>query len=145
MDTKFGTIVCNKMLLNAENSRLTAFTVFELLRENQLGGHPHPPTPTLGLRWLNILKILKIFILRRNLSKETQCPRSTSELEWFQTFFLQELYWASSNILQKGTSLTLFRMGFFGAAHGCGGPKGCIHKYDSGFDDVSKISYSRPS
>ena len=41
MDTKFGTIVCNKILLNAENSRLTAFTVFELLRENQLGGHPH--------------------------------------------------------------------------------------------------------
>ena len=50
MDTKFGTIVCNKMLLNAENSRLKAFTVFELLRENQLGGYPHPPTPTLGLR-----------------------------------------------------------------------------------------------
>ena len=45
MDTKFGTIVCNKMLLNAENSRLTAFTVFELLRENQLEGAP-PPSHT---------------------------------------------------------------------------------------------------
>ena len=34
---KFGTNVCNEMLLNAANARLTAFTVFELLRENKQG------------------------------------------------------------------------------------------------------------
>ena len=42
MDTKFGTNVSNRILLNAVtkywNSRVTAFTIFELLRENQLGG-----------------------------------------------------------------------------------------------------------
>ena len=38
MDTKFRTIVSNRMLLNAANTRVTAYTVFELLRENQMGG-----------------------------------------------------------------------------------------------------------
>ena len=33
-DTKVGTNVSNKMLLNAANTRATAFTVFDLLREN---------------------------------------------------------------------------------------------------------------
>ena len=35
-----------------QNSRVTAFTFFELLRENQLGGVklPPPPPPRLGLR-----------------------------------------------------------------------------------------------
>ena len=32
-DTKFGTNVSNEMLLNAANTRVTAFTVSELLRE----------------------------------------------------------------------------------------------------------------
>ena len=34
-DTKFGTNVSNEKLLNAANARVTAFTIFELLRENQ--------------------------------------------------------------------------------------------------------------
>ena len=37
-DTKFGTNFSNKMLLNATNARITAFTVSELLRENQQRG-----------------------------------------------------------------------------------------------------------
>ena len=47
MDTKFGTNISNRMLL--QNSRVAAFTVFELLRKNQLRGgkitpssFPHP-------------------------------------------------------------------------------------------------------
>ena len=56
MDTKFGTNVSNRMLLN---SRVTAFTVFELLRENQLGGGgkitpPLPVPPRLGLRKVTV-------------------------------------------------------------------------------------------
>ena len=50
MDTIFGLKVSDKILLNAERSKMpgvTAFTVFELLRENQLGewvklSSPHP-------------------------------------------------------------------------------------------------------
>ena len=37
-ETKFGTNVSNKMLLNAENARVTAFTICVLLWENQMGG-----------------------------------------------------------------------------------------------------------
>ena len=46
-NTTFGTNISNKMLLNASNARVTAFTVSELLKENQEGGGgkitPHPP------------------------------------------------------------------------------------------------------
>ena len=42
-DTKFGTNVSNKMLLNAENARVTAFTICELLWENQQGVKLPPP------------------------------------------------------------------------------------------------------
>ena len=38
MDTKLGTNISNRMLMNAAKFRVTAFTVFELLRENQLRG-----------------------------------------------------------------------------------------------------------
>ena len=48
-DTTLGTNVSSKMLLNAVNARVTAFTVSELLRENQkevlgvkLPSLPHP-------------------------------------------------------------------------------------------------------
>ena len=45
-DFKFGTNVSNKMFLNAANAKVAAFTVSELLRENQqgVGGKitPHP-------------------------------------------------------------------------------------------------------
>ena len=44
-DTQFGTNVSNKMLLNAENARVTDFTVSELLRENQQGGKIIPLLP----------------------------------------------------------------------------------------------------
>ena len=37
-DTKFGTNVSNKMLLNAAKARVTAFTISELLREKQQVG-----------------------------------------------------------------------------------------------------------
>ena len=57
MDTKFGTNVSNEMLLNAAKYQGTAFTIFEFLRENHLGGksssthtHTHTHTPTLGLK-----------------------------------------------------------------------------------------------
>ena len=53
-DTKFGTNVSNEILMNAENARVTALTVFELLRENQQegrGGSKITRTPPrLGLR-----------------------------------------------------------------------------------------------
>ena len=51
MDTKFGTNVSNRMLLNAAKLQGYSFKVFELSRESQLGGGgggvklPHPPTP----------------------------------------------------------------------------------------------------
>ena len=52
--TKFGTNVSYKIL---QNFRVTAFTVFELLRENQQDGEvthpalpPYLPLPRLGLR-----------------------------------------------------------------------------------------------
>ena len=47
-NTKYGTDVSNKMLLKIQNARVTAFTISELLRENQQGGggvklhHSHP-------------------------------------------------------------------------------------------------------
>ena len=37
MDTKFDMNVSKRMLLNAVTERVTAFSVFELLRENQVG------------------------------------------------------------------------------------------------------------
>ena len=40
---RMSLIECYWML---QNSRITAFTVFELLRENQLGGLNYPPFPT---------------------------------------------------------------------------------------------------
>ena len=46
MDTKYGTNVFNRMLLNAAKFRVIAFIVFELLRENQLGGGGNYPPPT---------------------------------------------------------------------------------------------------
>ena len=53
MDTKFGKNVSNRMLLKAAKSRVAAFTVFELSRENQLGGNITPLSPPrLGLRAL---------------------------------------------------------------------------------------------
>ena len=52
MDTKFGTNVSNRMLMNAAKFQGYGFTVFELLRENQLEvkiiSLPYP-TPRLGL------------------------------------------------------------------------------------------------
>ena len=44
MDTKFGANVSNRML---QNSRVAAFTVFELLRENQLEWVKLPLAPPL--------------------------------------------------------------------------------------------------
>ena len=44
MDTKFGMNVSYRMLLNAAKFH-TAFTIFELLRENQLGGGNFTPYP----------------------------------------------------------------------------------------------------
>ena len=46
-NTKFGTNVFNKMLLNPANARVTAFTISELWREHQQGDKitpllPHP-------------------------------------------------------------------------------------------------------
>ena len=37
-DTEFDTNVCNEMLLNAAKREVTAFTLSELLMENQQGG-----------------------------------------------------------------------------------------------------------
>ena len=56
MDTKYGTNVFNRMLLNAAKFRVIAFIVFELLRENQLGGEvklPLPP-PNIGVKYSNL-------------------------------------------------------------------------------------------
>ena len=45
MDTKFGANVSDRMLPNAASS-VTAFTFFELLKENHLGGGGiNPPLP----------------------------------------------------------------------------------------------------
>ena len=51
-NTKYGTDVSNKMLLKIQNARVTAFTISELLRENQQGGGGGkitPLPPRLGL------------------------------------------------------------------------------------------------
>ena len=53
MDTKFGTNISNKILLNAAKFRVTALTVFELLREKKF------------------IRVKK-FELDRSLSKETK-------------------------------------------------------------------------
>ena len=63
-----------------KNSRVTAFTVFELLRENLLGGggvksSPHTPSP--GLR-LNKLKLSKYLFFHQK-SKNT-FPSAVTEL-----------------------------------------------------------------
>ena len=42
-DTKFGANIFNEMQLNAANTRVTAFTFSELLREKQLGEVKLPP------------------------------------------------------------------------------------------------------
>ena len=44
-DTKFGKSVSNEMLLNAAKYQVRAFTVSELLRENQQGGTITPTQP----------------------------------------------------------------------------------------------------
>ena len=55
MDTKLDTNVSNRMLLNAAKFQVTVCTVFELLRENSLGGGGVKlPPPRLGLIYLNI-------------------------------------------------------------------------------------------
>ena len=43
-----------------QNSRVTAFTIFELLRENQLGGKISPHPPRLGLRGDSLLAITSL-------------------------------------------------------------------------------------
>ena len=48
-DTNFGMNVFNKILGNAAKGRVTAFTVSELLLENQEGGGVTPHTRRLGL------------------------------------------------------------------------------------------------
>ena len=53
MDTKFGTNVSNKRYWILQNSRVTAFTVLELLRENHSGGWlklPPLPLPATQIR-----------------------------------------------------------------------------------------------
>ena len=56
MDTKFGTDVSNRMLLNVAKCQgysFYRFWVIELLRENQLGGKiSTPPPPRLGLTYI---------------------------------------------------------------------------------------------
>ena len=57
MDTKYGTNVFNRMLLNAAKFRVIVFIVFELLRENQLGGGGKitpPPPPNIGVKYSNL-------------------------------------------------------------------------------------------
>ena len=55
-DTKFGTNVSNKMLLNAAKCQVTSFTVSELLRKTNSGGGwggggvKLPPPPRLELK-----------------------------------------------------------------------------------------------
>ena len=47
-DVKFGTDACIKMLLNVQNTRVTVFNAFELLKEKQQGGKITPrPRPLL--------------------------------------------------------------------------------------------------
>ena len=67
MDTKFGINVPNRTL---QNSRVTAFTVFELLKEIQLGRGkitlPPPPPPRLGSienLLVNVLHLLFLHLL----------------------------------------------------------------------------------
>ena len=50
-DTKFGTNVSNKMVINAEKYQVKAFSVPELLREKQqLVKLPHFPPPTTQIK-----------------------------------------------------------------------------------------------
>ena len=48
-DTKFGTNVLLNRYSMLQNAKVTAFTVSELLKENQQGGINYPP-PRLGLK-----------------------------------------------------------------------------------------------
>ena len=55
-DTKFGPNVSNKLLLHAPKCQGYGFTVFELLRENQLwGGEITPPTQISVEFWLLVI------------------------------------------------------------------------------------------
>ena len=67
-DTKFGTNVSDKMLLILQNARVTAFTVSELLKENQQsGGKITSPTSRLGLM-RKILALKQYVIWSENLN-----------------------------------------------------------------------------
>ena len=50
METKFGTNVSNRMLLNATKCQGYSFYLFKLLKKNQLRGKITPLTPRLGLK-----------------------------------------------------------------------------------------------
>ena len=62
-DTEFGPNVSNKMLLNAQNVRVTAFTIFELLRKNQLGRDKITPPTQISVKYWGLVIIFygKIF------------------------------------------------------------------------------------
>ena len=54
--SSYGYQICHECLWMLQNSRVTAFTVFELLRENQLGGGVKlPPPPLLRLGLISLL------------------------------------------------------------------------------------------
>ena len=60
-----------------QNARVTAFTVFELLRENQLGDKITPLPPRLGLRvgYFYILSSESYFLkYEKNISQESFIP-----------------------------------------------------------------------
>ena len=50
MDTKFGTNVSNRMLLNVTKCQGYSFYRFKLLKKNQLGGKITPLPPRLWLK-----------------------------------------------------------------------------------------------
>ena len=62
--TKFSTNVSNKMLLNAQNARVKAFTVFQLLKGKPTGrgyNYPHS-SPRLGLKKFWIIESEVYFV-----------------------------------------------------------------------------------
>ena len=63
--TKSGTNVSNRMLWMLQNARVTAFTAFELLRENQLGGGDKINPPLRVNNYKNIYKQLYLWLSRR--------------------------------------------------------------------------------